>query len=244
VEKDQALNIVFEDKDVLAVEKPPFLVVFPDKNYPNDSLQDRLLKSYPELKKVNEDGRSGILHRLDRETSGLVIIAKNSSVYNFLKKSFIEGKIEKKYLVLAVGNIKENQGTIDTLIGRSKKDPRKQKVYSFGEPVGPERKLRKAVTNYKVLERFKDFTLVEAYPKTGRMHQIRVHFGHIQHPVAGDKKYGFRRSVKIPQLNRLFLHASYLRIPLPNGEIKEFSSKLPEDLSLILEKLAKRGKDS
>ncbi|MCJ7786650.1 RluA family pseudouridine synthase, partial [Patescibacteria group bacterium] len=141
-------------------------------------------------------------------------------------------KVKKKYLALAVGNLKDKEGKIETLLGRSPKDRKKQKVYLPNEP-GAEGK-REAITEYKVLKKFKNYTLIEVQPKTGRKHQIRVHLSYISHPLAGDRMYGFKNQPCPEGLKRQFLHASSLKIQLPSGEIKEFKSELPEDLKKLL----------
>jgi len=172
------------------------------------------------------------VHRLDKDTSGILLIAKNDKTLEFFQKQFKERRIKKKYLCLVIGNLKNKEGEIKTLLGRSPKDRRKQKVFLFGEPgvLGK----REAITKYKVLERFKNYDLIEVEPKTGRKHQIRAHFSYLGHPIAGDKLYGFKNQPCPEGLNRQFLHASYLKIKLPDGQEREFKSDLPEDLKLCL----------
>jgi len=219
------MKIIYENDDVLVVDKPAGIVTS---------------DLYSDLKKV---------HRLDKDTSGVLLVAKNEKALNFLQKQFKDREVEKKYLALIVGKLKNNQGVIETLVGRTPKDRKKQKVYLPFAP-GAEGK-RKAITGYKVRERFKDFTgahkalctrytLVEVSPKTGRKHQIRCHFSYLGHPIAGDKMYGFRNQPCPKGLNRQFLHASYLKIKLPDGKTKEFKSELPEDLKIILKNLEKQ----
>ena len=180
----------------------------------------------------NSDDIEGRAHRLDKDTSGILITAKNEKTLEFLQKQFKERKIKKKYLALVTGNLKEKEGKIETLLGRSPNDRRKQKVFSPTDP-GAEGK-REAVTHYKVLQRFKNYDLIEIEPRTGRKHQIRVHFSHLGHPLAGDKLYGFKNQPEPEGLKRQFLHANYLKITLPNNIIKEFESKLPNDLKTCL----------
>ena len=186
------------------------------------------------------------VHRLDKETSGILLIAKNDKALEFFQKQFKERKVKKKYLALVFGNLKQNLGVIKTLIGRSPRNRKKQKVYLPFEPKAVGK--RKAITEYKVLKRFQNYTgahkalcarytLVEVEPKTGRKHQIRTHFNYLGHPIVGDKVYGFKNQPKPKGLKRHFLHASYLKIKLPDGQEREFKSDLPEDLRKILESL-------
>ena len=181
------------------------------------------------------------VHRLDKDTSGVLLIAKNDKALEFLQKQFKERKVIKKYLALVVGKLKDSRGTIETLIGREPKKRKKQRVYL---PLGPEALkdgVRKAITEYKVLERYSDnknyYTLVEVEPQTGRKHQIRTHFSYLGHPIAGDKMYGFKNQPCPKGLKRQFLHANYLKIKLPDGTEKEFRSKLPEELTKIIKSL-------
>lgn len=213
------MKIIYQDDDVLVIDKPAGIVV---------------ADLYPEMSKV---------HRLDKDTSGVLLIAKNEKALIFLQKQFKQRSVEKKYIALVVGNIKNDQARIETLIGRSKKQGTKQKVYLAAEP-GSEGK-REAITEYKVLKRFRsalgeiNYTLLEVSPKTGRMHQIRTHLAYINHPLAGDEKYGFKNQPCLKGLKRQFLHASYLKIKLLDNEYKELSSALAPDLKLCLQNLKK-----
>ena len=154
-----------------------------------------------------------------------------------MQKQFKNREVEKKYICLVEGVVKKDEDEIKTLIARSQKDGRKQQVY-IGNTTHPG-SAREAITYYKVLERFKDYTLLEAEIVTGRRHQIRCHFSYLHHPVAGDKLYNFKNS-KIPTgLTRQFLHSAYLKIQLPSGEVKEFKSGLPEELKTIINNLVK-----
>jgi len=246
---------IYEDNDVLVVDKPAGVVVFPEGEglkSKEKTLIDELIEKYPELKNVGEAPRYGIVHRLDKDTSGVLLVAKSTEALIFLQKQFKNREVEKKYVCLVEGTIKEDQGEIKTLIARSPKDGRKQKVYLENEldPKGTPESAREAITEYKVLEDFKDYTLLEVEIKTGRRHQIRCHFSYLQHPVAGDKLYGFKNSKSPKGLTRQFLHAAYLKIQLPfdarpggypgrPGEVKEFKSDLPEELKNILNNLVK-----
>jgi len=230
------IKIIYEDNDVLVVDKPAGLIVFPEGNISGEkTLIDYLADKNPELKLAGEAPRYGIAHRLDKDTSGILLVAKNSEALIFLQKQFKNREVEKKYVCLAEGIIKNNEDTVQTFICRSPKDKRKQKAYTAGEPTSKDKRV--AYTKYKVLERYADYTLLEVQIKTGRKHQIRCHLSYLQHPIAGDKLYGFKNSPIPNGLTRQFLHASYLKIQLPSGDIKEFNSELPEELNNILKNL-------
>ncbi|PIV43069.1 MAG: hypothetical protein COX92_02230 [Candidatus Nealsonbacteria bacterium CG_4_10_14_0_2_um_filter_40_15] len=184
---------------------------------------------------VNCDDFPLRIHRLDKDTSGIFLVAKNQKALEFFQKQFQERKVEKKYLALAVGHLPNKEGEIKTLIGRAPGDRRKQKVYLEGEPGATDK--RRAITLYRVLQRFENYDLVEAELLTGRKHQIRAHFAHLGHPVAGDKLYGFKGQIHPDNLKRQFLHASYLKIEMPNGREREFKSELPQDLKETLNNL-------
>ena len=201
------MKTIYQDENVLAINKPAG---------------------------VNADAIAKRVHRLDKDTSGVLLIAKNDEALEFFQKQFQERKVEKKYLALVVGNLKSREGEIKTLLGRSPGDRRKQKVYFMQEPGNGGK--RTAITRYKLLQRFENYDLIEAQPLTGRKHQIRAHFAHLGHPIAGDKLYGFKNQPKPTGLKRHFLHASYLKIKLPNNQIKEFQSELPDELKTCLAK--------
>ena len=202
------MKIIYEDENVRVLDKPAG---------------------------VNADDFEERIHRLDKDTSGIFLVAKNDKTLDFLQKQFKEREVKKKYLALVVGHLKKDDGTIETLIGRAPKDRRKQKVYLPHEPAAIGK--RKAITKYKLLQRFKNYDLIEVEPRTGRKHQIRTHLSYLGHPIVGDKLYEFKGQIYPPHLKRQFLHASYLKITLPNGETKEFRSELPEDLKDILKNL-------
>jgi 23S rRNA pseudouridine1911/1915/1917 synthase len=206
--ENEKLKVLYRDDDLLVYEKPPG---------------------------INADDFPLRIHRLDKDTSGIFLVARNDKALKFFQKEFKERRVQKKYLALVQGNLKNQEGTIETLIGRSPKDKRKQKIYLPGEP-GADKK-RRAVTGYRVLEKFENFTLIEAYPETGRKHQIRAQLAHLGHPIAGDKLYGFRNQILPKGLLRHFLHASFLKIKMPDGKIKEFRSELPEELKSVIKNL-------
>lgn len=241
------IKIIYEDNDVLVVDKPagvttcgeiassPFDKLRAPRNDEQKTLIDYLVEKYPELKLAGEAPRYGIVHRLDKDTSGLLLVAKTQEALIFLQKKFINRDIDKRYTALVCGQVKSEFGEIKTLIGRAKNDPRKQKVYVVGE-VGAEGK-REAITSYKVIKRFVGYTLLEVKIDTGRKHQIRCHMAYIHHPIAGDKLYKYRDNKSPENLQRQFLHASYIKVQLLNGEIKEFNSELSEELKQVLKDL-------
>jgi 23S rRNA pseudouridine1911/1915/1917 synthase len=229
------LRRVYENEDLLVIDKPAGLIVFPEEPITEKTLIDILLEEFPSLKNVGHSPRYGIIHRLDKDTSGVLAVAKNNKALNFFQKQFKEGEVVKKYSALVTGQVNEDRGQVETLIGRSPQDRRKQKAYLPHQP--DSKRKREAKTYYKVLERFKDYTLLEVMPKTGRKHQIRTHLSYLHHPIAGDKLYGFKNQPTPPGLKRQFLHADYLKIRLLDGEIKEFKSDLAEDLKKVLESL-------
>lgn len=249
------LNIVYEDNDVLVINKPAELIIH--KGIKTEkTLVDLLIDYFPEIKDVGEDiSRPGIVHRLDKDTSGLMVVAKNNKAFDFLKKQFSasannlnksgfaetfgeggkERKVEKKYLTLVCGIVKNKEGIIESFIGRMENE--QISVKSEEEVLHRKAKiknLKKAITEYKVLKYLNNHTLCEALPKTGRMHQIRVHFKSIGYPVAGDLKYGSKNCSCAKKIPRQFLHAKYLSFALPNGKKMAFEADLPGDLSAVL----------
>jgi 23S rRNA pseudouridine1911/1915/1917 synthase len=185
--------------------------------------------------------RPGIVHRLDKDTSGVMIIAKNQKSFDWLKKQFKDRQANKKYLALVSGRLEEKEGQVKTLLQRASSDPTRQKV-SIGDG-------KESLTLYKVIKEFKNYSLLEVSPKTGRLHQIRVHLAYLGHPVAGDAKYGPRLRQGfggqgkhlpiLPGLGRQFLHATELDVTLPDGQKQVFAAPLPEDLEKVLKNLLK-----
>ena len=174
-------------------------------------------------------------HRLDKDTSGVLLVAKNQETLNFLQQQFKERKVQKTYLCLVEGSMNQKEGTVETLLSRSPNDRRKQKVFLPGEP-GAEGK-REAITHYQIEEQYEGYTFLKIQPKTGRKHQIRVHLAHLGHPIARDKLYGFKDR-KIPQgLKRQFLHAYSLTLTLPDKTKETFISPLPQELQSVLDNL-------
>lgn len=214
------IPIIYEDENIIVINKPAGLLVHPSTSL-GTSPEKTLIDYFPKAK---------LVHRLDRDTSGLLILAKNEETSGWLKSQFLNRQITKKYSALVHGKLKDKTGIITKTISRSKKKGRIQTT----APIG---KKREAVTRYKVLKEFDNYSLLEVIPETGRTHQIRVHLASIGHPIAGDLQYKFKRQSSPKGLNRQFLHASYLKFSLPDETVKEFRSNLPENLEKILKNL-------
>jgi 23S rRNA pseudouridine1911/1915/1917 synthase len=233
------IQIIYEDENIIAVNKPAGLVVHSDGRTKEATLSDWVLENYPEACEVGEpiklsDGseilKHGIVHRLDRETSGVILVAKNQETFLFLKRQFQDRKINKVYRAVVYGSMKNVRGTVDKPIGKSKKDFRVWAV------AGTRGVLRDAVTEYKVLCVAKDFSYIEVYPKTGRTHQIRVHMKAIQHPVVCDRLYAPNKECGLG-VNRVALHALSIDFSLRGGERIKIEAPLPEDLKMATEQL-------
>jgi 23S rRNA pseudouridine1911/1915/1917 synthase len=237
-------SVLYEDKNILVLSKPSGLLVHGifDKNGPKhteETLVDWLAKKYPETTEVgdrDEDNlirqqRGGIVHRLDRYTSGVMVVARNQKTFEELKKLFAGRSVKKTYITLVWGRVHEKKGVIDKPIS-IKDGSVKRTVFKGKMP-------REAVTEYETIGHYKkdkdEFTLLRVMPKTGRTHQIRVHLSAIGHEVYGDKLYGKRRDHL--ELGRQFLHASILEFKIPGGKAHTFESPLPEELSELLAKL-------
>lgn len=230
------LKTIFENKNILVIDKPAGITVHPNYHGQRHTLIDEIIKKYPQIKKVGDDAlRPGIVHRLDKDTSGLMIIAKNNQAFNFLKQQFLQKEITKKYLCLVHGLVKNHKGTITKSISLSKKDRKKRSALL-------DSKAKSAWTEYKVIKKFDNYTLLETYPKTGRTHQIRIHLASIGHPIVGDKQYKFKRQKNPSGSERQFLHAQYLKFQLLNGRIIELKTELPDDLKQVLDNLKKPEK--
>lgn len=234
-------RVVFENDQYAVVEKPAGVVTHPSPTHKKGTLINGLLARWPEIAGVGEDPlRPGIVHRLDKETSGLLVVAKTQPMFAWLKKQFQDRTVEKTYVALVAGSVKKEEGEIDIPIARGKGRRSIKQIAVSPVKMGVLEKAyksRKAATGFKILRSYGDFTLVEAVPKTGRMHQIRVHFAHIGHPLAGDKKYASKKVLRALPMDRHFLHAQGLSFPLPDGTKASFSSSLPEDLSAVLSRL-------
>ena len=223
-----ALDILYEDDDVIVVNKPAGVLVHKAPGSNDATLADALLKYCPKMKKAGEDeNRKGIVHRLDKEASGVLIAAKTPTAFRHLKYQFSERLTEKHYTVLVMGDVKDKVGTIRFPIARSETRAR-----MAARPENADGK--EAITHFEVQKHFSSTTLLDVKIETGRTHQIRVHFFALGYPVAGDILYA-RKDVKPPpNLKRLFLHARALTVTLPNGERKTFEAPLPAELQEIL----------
>jgi 23S rRNA pseudouridine1911/1915/1917 synthase len=228
------LQILFEDQDLAVIEKPAGLVVHPGSGTKTETVVHGLLFHFQNLSNAGGLSRPGIVHRLDKNTSGLLIIAKNNVAHARLSKAFHDREIQKTYLALVHGKFARDSGTIELSVGRH---PSIRTRMATSIPRG-----RSAHTEYKVLDQFHGFSLLEVRIKTGRTHQIRVHLAAIGHPVVGDGVYGERSSKeftkKFGPLNRYFLHASGLRFTHPTTEVAlEFHSPLPGELRNLLKSI-------
>lgn len=245
--KFKEIEILYEDKDALVINKPEGLVVHPDGKTDEKTLVDWILRKYPKMKKIGEpitleDGtkifRPGIVHRIDRETSGALIIAKNQKSYEFLKGQFKARKVRKVYNAFLYGELKEDRGMIERPIGRSPTDFRR-----WSAQRGARGELREATTYFKVLSRKDGMTFIEAIPKTGRTHQIRVHFKAVNYPVVQDKLYATENLLGQKNqagFKRLALHAKELEIKLPSEKIINITAPYPKDFGLAVEKFTKK----
>ena len=225
------LDIIYEDADLLVVNKAPGMVVHPAPGHSEDTLVNALLAYYPQLRESEQEQRPGIVHRLDRDTSGLLIVAKNARAQAALVGQMQRHEITKRYLALVEGNVALDQGSIDAPIGR---DPRhRQQMAITVNGVGS----REARTHFRVMERFARHTLLLVQLETGRTHQIRVHLKAIGHPVVGDPTYGSGSVIRGSNLQRQFLHSYQLQFTHPlSGEALQFEAPLPADLQKVLER--------
>lgn len=224
------LDIVYEDEHLLIVNKPSGMVVHPSPGHYSGTLVHALLHHCQDLKGIGGRERPGIVHRLDKDTSGVLVVAKSDLVHRHLSNQFKDRTVNKVYIALVQGVMKKNRGEIDLPIGRDTKDRKKFSSRTV--------KPKHAKTIFRVLKRFKDATLLELKPETGRTHQLRVHLSHLNHPVAGDSFYGGRGYSKIGgvKIERLMLHAMKLGITHPvTGKYMEFEPPLPAGIKKIIE---------
>ncbi|WP_042471745.1 RluA family pseudouridine synthase [Bacillus ndiopicus] len=228
VAENLALDVVYEDADVAVINKPKGMVVHPAPGHLTGTLVNGLMHHCKDLSGINGVLRPGIVHRIDKDTSGLLMVAKNDVAHESLVNQLVEKSVTRKYTALVHGHIAHDKGTIDAPIGRDSKDRQKQAVVDNG---------KHAVTHFQVIERFGDYTLVECRLETGRTHQIRVHMQYIGFPLVGDPKYGPKKTI---DFGGQVLHAGVLGFIHPvTGEYLEFSAPLPEDFQQLLAELRK-----
>ncbi len=229
------LDVIYQDDDVVVVNKPAGMVVHPAPGHEAGTLVNALLARFPELAGLaggDEESarRPGIVHRLDKQTSGLILVAKHAAAQRFLQRQFKQRKVQKTYIALVEGRLQPPDGIIDAPIGRHPQHRKRMAVVQRGG--------RPAKTIYHLVDYMNDYSLVSVQPITGRTHQIRVHLAAIDHPVVGDRVYGYRR--QRPGVGRQFLHAWKLALTLPSGKGHEFVAPLPADLHEALVRLAGR----
>ncbi len=219
------LDILYKDEEILVINKPAGLVSYPDTNYQRGTLVNALLYYLGE--EISQVERFGVVHRLDKGTSGVMVIARTKTTSEFLKEQFKKHKIQKTYLALVEGKVYPQEGVISAPIGRAPKDRLKFSVRKEG---------KEATTYFKVIKYLDNFSYLQVEPKTGRTHQIRVHFASIRHPIVGDRLYGYRRQKM--KITRQFLHSYKLKFIHPQTKkTVEFRADLPDDLKLVLKSL-------
>lgn len=229
--QDIPLDIVYQDADIAVINKPKGMVVHPAAGNPDGTLVNAIMYHIKDLSGIGGEVRPGIVHRIDRMTSGLLVIAKNDNAHVFLSDQLKTHAVSRVYYALCEGNFREDSGTVDAPIARHRTDRKKMAV----DPNG-----RSAVTHWRVLERFGDMTLLRVELETGRTHQIRVHMAYIKHPIVGDEVYGHAKN-SLGIVGQA-LHAGELRLTHPaTGEEMVFTAPLPEEFVNALEKLRKRN---
>ena len=221
------MGVVYEDAHMLVIDKPAGLTVHPGPGHPDRTLVNAVLALVPGIQGVGGEQRPGIVHRLDKDTSGLIVVAKDDVAHSSLSRQLKERRVEKAYVALVTGAVHADEGEIDAPIARHPRHRQRMAIVAGG---------RAALTRYNVVRRYADTTLLEAHPVTGRTHQIRVHLAHLGHPLVGDAVYG----KPSPLVARHFLHAARLGLWLPPDETewREFEAPLPPDLSAALDGLA------
>jgi 23S rRNA pseudouridine1911/1915/1917 synthase len=232
--EDIPLDVLYEDEYIIVVNKPPDMVMYPSLGHESGTLMNAVVSVCKKLSSVGAPLRPGVVHRLDRDTSGLIVIAKDDWAHHDLVKQFKERTVEKYYMTLLYGSLKADHGEIKTLIGRSASSRKKMSARP--------RSGKEAITQYRVIRRFRFATLIQVRIITGRTHQIRVHFASVGNPVLGDRTYGRKTSITIAQRTlsfpRQMLHAYSLKLRHPvSGEVLEFTAPVPEDMKKAIEEL-------
>jgi len=225
--EDMDLDILYEDSDIIVINKPKGMVVHPGAGNPSHTLVNGLLAHCKDLSGINGVLRPGIVHRIDKDTSGCLVVAKNDLAHQVLSEQLSSKTMRRTYLALVHGVLNHNVGTIEAPIGRDKNDRQKMTVTSIGS--------RPAVTHFKVIQRYEKMTLVECQLETGRTHQIRVHFQYIGYPIVGDPKYSIKHTL---ETQGQCLHAYKIEFRHPRtDELMQFSAEMPEVFKKVLEEL-------
>ncbi|HKI52688.1 MAG TPA: RluA family pseudouridine synthase, partial [Anaerolineales bacterium] len=231
IAEDIPLDIIFENDDLIVVNKPAGMVVHPAAGHASGTLVNAVMGYDPDIEGIGGEERPGVVHRLDKDTSGLILLAKNERAHRWLQDQFRLRKVDKTYLALVDGKPPTPSGRVEAHIGRDLKNRKRMAIVS-------ERHGREAISEYTTIEEFGEHTLLEFHPHTGRTHQIRLHCLFLNCPIAGDEIYGKKQSTI--QIGRHFLHAHRLSIILPNEtEPRTFDAPLPEKLEKVLSKLRK-----
>jgi 23S rRNA pseudouridine1911/1915/1917 synthase len=229
------LSIVYEDECLIVIDKPPGMVVHPAPGHSGGTLVNALLHHCDDLAGIGGVERPGIVHRLDKDTSGLIVAAKTDASMQSLTQQFKERDIHKVYLALAKGNFDSKTGTIDVPIGRHKTHRKKMSTHTSAG--------REAQTQYEVIRQLDGYAYLQLFPRTGRTHQLRVHLASIGHPILGDRLYGGTLGPGLPQIARQALHAHQLELTHPTtGKLLQFQSPLPPDMVSLLSTSSDPGK--
>ena len=227
--EEMDLDVLYEDKDLIVINKPKGIVVHPGAGNPNHTLVNGLLAHCKDLSGINGVLRPGIVHRIDKDTSGCLVVAKNDLAHQNLSEQLAKRTLKRTYIALVHGVIQHNVGTIEAPIGRDKSDRQKMTVTSMNA--------RPALTHFKVLKRYEAYTLVECQLDTGRTHQIRVHFQYINYPIVGDPKYSIKKTL---ETQGQCLHAQRIEFIHPRTqEVMQFEAEMPEVFKQVLEELDK-----
>ncbi|MBN2044025.1 MAG: RluA family pseudouridine synthase [Anaerolineales bacterium] len=229
IPEDIPLDIVYQNNDLFVINKPAGMVVHPSAGHHSGTLVHAILAYCPDIEGVGGVRRPGIVHRLDKDTSGLILVARNDRAHHFLQKQFKQRKVEKRYIALVDGHPPTPTGRVEAAINRDPSHRQKMAVV-------PAQKGRMAISEYQVLEDFPNHAIVEVAILTGRTHQIRLHMAFLDCPIVGDRVYGHKK-LSLP-VSRQMLHARYLKIDLPDGTAgAEFTAAIPDDFRLLLEEL-------
>ena len=232
------IPIIYTDDDIIVINKPPGISVHGGATVGEETVADILLKDFPELENVGEDPRRpGIVHRLDKNTSGVMVIARTKTAFSVLKNAFKERKVEKIYIALVCGVLKKPHGRIDAPIGRLVTNPLKRGVEDGKRRI---RGARRAITEYRVLGGDTPYSVVELKPQTGRMHQLRVHLSSMHHPIACDVVYGGKQVCCPDGAKRQLLHAQSIAFSMREGQRLQFEAELPEYMRFMVQRILEK----